>query len=348
MAGVSLGLALGSKYTAVLLPFGVFIALFSQHNLRERLKEPGPYVATIIALIVFSPVILWNARHEWLSFAFQLQHGFGGASGSILNREAELIAGQLGLVSPIVFVLCVIAVVRSLRHGSAHVHGLLAIVAIVVFAFFMYSATRRRVEANWPAMAYVPAVLLLAAQTRTHSLERWLRAGVVLSGVLALVTYVNAFVPILPVPARRDPAARASGWDDLARAVNRVYSVRRPISSYRTHVGADRYQDASELAFHLRDVPEAFALNLAGRPNQYDLWPSFPERAQRRDALILVLDDVEGIHPTAAMLAPHFASRQQGEMVALARNGDVTKRLRIWVFDGWRGTWPEVPLRSRI
>lgn len=349
VSGIALGLAVSSKYTAVLLPLGALVALLSRQQLRERLKDPGPYMATLVAVAVFSPVLLWNARHDWISFTFQLRHGLAGAAGSIIARELDLIGGQVGLVSPILFVMCAIATARSLRAPRAPTHVPLAVIAIAIFGFFVYSATRRRVEANWPALAYVPAVALLVAQARTVRWERWLLAGIALSGALTLVTYVNAFVPILPVPARRDPAARASGWDDLAAAVNRVYSVRRPISSYRTLVGADRYQEASELAFHLPDQPETFALNLSGRPNQYDLWPTFPERAQPRDALILVLDDVEGAgqHPTAALLAPHFITVRQGDPVALARNGDVTKRLRIWVLDGWRGTWPEGSLRSR-
>lgn len=343
-AGAALGFAFLSKYTAVLLPLGVFVALLSRRDLRGRLKEPGPYVATVVALVIFAPVIAWNARHGWISFAFQLQHGFGGGAGSALKREIELIGGQLGLVSPILFVMMLIAAARSFR---SPVSSLLAVISIVVFAFFMYSATRRRVEANWPAIAYIPGVLLLAAHVGTKRWETWMRAGIAVAAILTLVTYANAFTPILPVPARRDPAARASGWNELARAVDRIYSTRLQLSPYRTFVAADRYQDASELAFHLPANPETFALNFSGRANQYDLWPSFPERAHPRDALLLVLDDAEGVHPTAAMLEPHFTTLRQGEQVTLARNGDVVRRLRIWLLDGWRGTWPAARLRSR-
>jgi hypothetical protein len=223
----------------------------------------------------------------------------------------------------------------------------LAIVAVTVFAFFMYSATHRRVEANWPAIAYVPAILLVTPW-RGSKWNTWYKAGVLLAAILTAVTYVNAFTPILlSVPARRDPAARAAGWEDLARAVDRVYAPRLPISSYQTFVAADRYQEASELAFHLPNHPHTFALNFTGRANQYDLWTAFPARAHRRDALILVLDESDGVHPTATLLAPHFTTVQRGDVVALARNDDVVKRVRIWLLSGWLGTWPQRPLRSR-
>jgi 4-amino-4-deoxy-L-arabinose transferase-like glycosyltransferase len=345
LGGAALGLAMLSKYTGVLLPLGVFAALLARKPLRARLGEPGPYVATAIALLVFSPVVVWNASHDWASFAFQLQHGLGGVSGSALKRELELIGGQAGLVTPILFAMMVIALRASPAAPSAS--ALLAPIAITIFAFFMYSATRRRVEANWPALAYLPGMLLIAARASSRQWDRWMRAGIGLAALFTLVGYVNAFAPILPVPARRDPVARSHGWNDLARAVNRIYEPRLPISSYRTWVAADRYQEASELAFHLPNHPETFALNLTSRPNQYDLWPSFVDRAYRRDGMILVVDDVAGEHPTVAALTPHFGRVTRAEQVVLARAGDPVKYLRIWVLDGWLGSWPERSLRSR-
>ena len=347
VAGAAVGLAFCSKLTSVLLPFGVFIGLLATRDLRRRLTEPGPYLATVIAALVFLPVVLWNARHGWISLAFQLKHGFGGASGAVLERELDLIGGQIGLVSPILFAMCAAACVSAIRSRSSSLRVMFALVSIVIFAFFMYSATRRRVEANWPALAYVPGVLLLVSHAGSRSWDRWLRAGISLAAVLTVVTYANAFTPILPVPARRDPAARASGWKELAAAVERARE-KGPVSpSGRTHIAADRYQEASALAFHLPGNPETFSLNVSSRANQYDLWPSFPQRARLDDSLILVLDDVAGTHPTVDTLASHFASVERGALVALSRNGDPVKNLRLWLLRGWRGTWPSSRLRSR-
>ena len=347
IAGVALGLALCAKYTAVLIPFGLLVAFGVRRPLRVRLAEPGPYLAVLVALLVFSPVILWNARHDWISFAFQIQHGLGRVRGSAINRELELIGGQMGLITPILFVMMAVATYRALRRPASAIGAALAVTATVIFAFFMYSATKRRAEANWPALAYVPAMLLLVAHEGAARWRRWLMAGIGLAATLTVVTYVNAFTPVLPVPARRDPAARAHGWAELARAVEAVHVTRRPISSYRTWIAADRYQDASELAFHLPEQPETFSLNLSGRANHYDLWPSFTDRAQRRDGLILVVDAVEGVHPAVATLAPHFASVTPGAVITLARDGDPVKHMRMWVLDGWFGTWPKGRLRSR-
>ena len=338
-AGVALGLAVASKYTAAILPIGIFMG-FLASPLRARLATPGPYLATGISLLVFLPVIRWNAANDWISFAFQFSHGLGAVGGSAIRRELELFGGQMGLVSPVLFVVCAIGVWRGLRTEDDALRRVFAVASLLIFAFFVYSATKRRVEANWPALAYLPALVLAASQLASTRWAKWFRGGVYVAAALSAVVYVNAFVPVLPVPARRDPAARAHGWDDLAAAVHEVHAPRLAISSYRTWVAADRYQDASELAFHLPDHPEVFSLNLSGRANTYDLWPAFTERAHPRDALILVVDEVAGTHPGLVMLSPHFERVTKGEMVTLARNGDPVKYLRIWVLDRWRGSWP--------
>jgi len=153
---------------------------------------------------------------------------------------------------------------------------------------------------------------------------------------LSLVTYVNAYVPVLPVPARRDPAARAAEWDVLADAVARAVRV----DTTRVHVAADRYQDASELAFHLPGHPTTYALNLGSRRNQYGLWPSFRQTARAGDDLVLVLDDTPEVPAQIVALTPHFFAVARGDSARLERGGEFVKQFRLWQLRAWRGTWP--------
>jgi hypothetical protein len=114
-------------------------------------------------------------------------------------------------------------------------------------------------------------------------------------------------------------------------------------ASARTFVGADRYQDVSELAFHLPDHPVAFCVCLTGRHNQYELWPGFPDVAKPGDALVLLLDERKPgvVHETAALLAPYFTSVAQGVPAPLLRGSDTVTVRRVWTLAGYRGGWPE-------
>jgi len=334
-AGVALGLAFASKYTSILLPVSLTIAVIARPSLRSRLREPGPYVACVLATLVFLPVLQWNAAHDWISFRFQLQHGLGtGARGSPLKRELDLLGGQLGLVSPILFVVGAVAVWRALRRPVDDVRFALAMVATASWAFFVYSALKKSVEANWPAPSYVPGVALLVA---APGLARWTRRGVILAAVLVAIVYVHALVPVLPLPARRDPIARSAGWSAMAA---RVDAARRLAPGSRAWVGADRYQDVSELAWHLDGEPDVFCMCFTGRTNQYALWPQFPQRAHLGDALVLALDETPDVHGTVVTLTPYFTSATRGALAPLLRGRDTVSVRRVWVLEGYRGGWP--------
>jgi 4-amino-4-deoxy-L-arabinose transferase-like glycosyltransferase len=89
-AGVLLGLAGLSKYTAVLPAAALVLTLSSTQGLRW-LRTPGPWLALVIACGLVSPVFYWNAQHEWVSFVYQLNHGSGG------QWQARRLLGFIGL-----------------------------------------------------------------------------------------------------------------------------------------------------------------------------------------------------------------------------------------------------------
>jgi dolichol-phosphate mannosyltransferase len=70
-AGACLGLGLLSKYTALLLAPAAIAFVLLDHDSRRWLRRREPYFAALLALALFTPVIVWNAGNEWASFAFQ-------------------------------------------------------------------------------------------------------------------------------------------------------------------------------------------------------------------------------------------------------------------------------------
>jgi 4-amino-4-deoxy-L-arabinose transferase-like glycosyltransferase len=334
-AGLALGAALVSKYTAVLVPASLFVACALHPQLRTRFAEPGPYIATVIAAAMFAPVVLWNADNEWISFRFQLGLGFGsGAKGNVLTRELELVGGQLGLATPILAVMLANATWQALRGNSARKFALGAM-ALGPIVFFAISATRRSVEANWPALAYPAAIMLLASSTMSANAQTWWKRGVALAAALLLVASLQAWKPLLPLAPRKDPIARAHGWTQLAAVVD---SVARSTAANRDTattlwLAAERYQEASELAYHLPGNPEVLSLNIAGRANQYDLWKTPYNSIRLGDALVASFDANPEGDARAALVSAWFRETRVGPAIALRRGkGEVAHR-KIWIFD---------------
>ena len=342
--GVALGLAFSSKYTSILMPVGASLAVLSRSTLRQRLREPGPYVACVVATIVFLPVLKWNASHDWVSFGFQLHHGLAAPSRrdifAPLKRLGDMIGGQAGLVSPILFVLFGVAAVRGLRRSASDAAYVLAVITAFTFLFFCYSATRQRVEANWPAPAYIAAIPLLAALPMSAALRRWLRAGLWLAATMSLLIYVHAAFDVLPIPPRKDPVARSAGWRELASAASLTAQRTAVASRGRTWIAADRYNDAAELAFYAPGHPTTFSLNLGGRTNQYDLWPGFADLARTGDNLVVALDESAEVHPIVAQLARYFKTIARDTLVDMKNRHGLVSQRRLWVLREWIGGWP--------
>lgn len=336
-AGLAAGAALLSKYTAVILPGGILVALLVAPSLRRTLATPGPWLSALVMLLCFLPVVQWNASHDWSSFRFQLAHGLGSPINlGALGREVELIGGQVLLASPILFVLGVSAVTLSAR-ADEPARRVLAAVALFTAALFAYSALRRRVEANWPAVAWVPVVILLGTSAYAGASRFWRRAAISVGFLFTVVLYLQAATGVFPVPVRRDPTVKAYGWEDLAEVVGKTASAQ----ARRPWLAANRYQDAAELAFHLEGHPQVSSLNIGARDNQYRYWPGFPEIAKPGDDLLLVLPELPGVGTPAPilMLAPHFDTVEPGEAALMHRDGKVVSRRRLWLLRGWHGAW---------
>ena len=227
-----------------------------------------------------------------------------------------------------------LAVWRTFRERATDARFALAVVATGSWVFFAWSAIRRPVEANWPAPSYIPGIALLAALRPPG--DRWLRGGIALAAALVAVIYVHAVHPVLPLPARRDPVARSAGWSGVGEQVQHARSA----LAGRTFAGSDRYQDVSELAWHLPGRPMTYCTCVNGRHNQYELWPGFANVAAPGDNLVLALDETPGTPDTVERLAPYFATVERGALAPLLRGSDTVAVRRVWVLTGYRGGWP--------
>lgn len=112
-AGLMLGLAALSKYHAVLFAGGVaFFMMATPH--RRQLAGSAPWLAAAVAIVVASPVLIWNADNQWVSILFQASRGLGrdGVNWSGFGRA---ILGQMAYLGPWTLVAALLTLVSQLR-----------------------------------------------------------------------------------------------------------------------------------------------------------------------------------------------------------------------------------------
>ena len=115
-AGVFAGLALLSKFTAVMLVPAVLAFMLIPDWRRRWLTSPYPWAAALIAVAVFSPVLIWNAQHDWASFRFQSVRAVATHELS-LRTVGDFFGLQFFLVGPILLPVLLSAVTLTAWRG---------------------------------------------------------------------------------------------------------------------------------------------------------------------------------------------------------------------------------------
>ena len=285
--GALLGLAGLSKYTAVLLVIGLVIFVVWERRWRWFV-EPGAWLAVTIALCMITPVIDWNARHDWASFAYQWRHVEGG--GSKLGNAALFVVGQIAAYSVVV----AFAAWRPALGARATLARLLTSLGAPIVIAGALSAGRP----HWTYAGWLLLTPLVACRLAAPAWSRGLRVAAVSSAVVSAVT-IGAMLSLLIFrPVERFPFVAPAlsgliGWDDAARRANELRVAEFPADAGATLMVA-RWTYASRLAWYARPVP--VQLNDVAK-SQFDYWFGKP-----RGPAILVqpVDDPAAPLPTLA------------------------------------------------
>lgn len=136
--GASLGLGFCSKYHIVLFILGG-IASFFFNNSFKKIRPLGVFMTLLGGIIFSMPVLVWNYQNEWVSFLFQLHHGFGRSYYNF-DWTWSYILGQILILSPLVFY-------GLIRHQKKSIDLTFAASQLL---FFITSTFKSVVEANWP------------------------------------------------------------------------------------------------------------------------------------------------------------------------------------------------------
>jgi 4-amino-4-deoxy-L-arabinose transferase-like glycosyltransferase len=247
VAGLCAGLAIDSKYTAAMLWFGIALWLLVCPAARSWLRRTWPWLAGAIGLLSFVPVALWEAAHGWPSFVRQGGRLTDWHPAEAVRFLAELFAGQAGLATPLVFVLCVAGTVRATHEawrtlGAAS--ALLAALTLPPAVLFIQHGFGDRVQGNWPAVIY-PAAAIAAGGLPAPVWRRLWRWAVALGLAVSFLVYIQATLTPLSLPAGYDPIARQlGGWRALAAEIDTVR-----LRTGAQFVLADQYGVAAELAW---------------------------------------------------------------------------------------------------
>ena len=271
-AGLCAGLALFSKYTAVLVIGGAFVYLLTAPAHRSWLARPEPYLGGLLALAVFAPVVLWNQAHGWASFAFQGDRAVGLWFHPL--QPFVVLGGEALFVLPWIWLPMMAAFLAALRRGPADWRSwlLCCLGAPPIAAFALIAASSsQRVLFHWAAPGYLMLFPLLGAWIAERSAA--IRPAIIATAAFALVAVAVASTqvrldwmhPALAAFARHDPDLAAIDWTSL-----RTELTARGLLTPGTVVGVPDWRDAGKLAYALGPGVTVLCLNSDARQFGFD------------------------------------------------------------------------------
>ncbi|HVM81560.1 MAG TPA: glycosyltransferase family 39 protein [Stellaceae bacterium] len=322
--GICGGLALLSKYTALLGLAGAGLYLLTQPDHRRWLLRPEPYAAALVALILFSPVLIWNAQHEWISFAFQ----GGRAGGTRLHPIAPFVTlfGEALFLLPWIWLPLVLVLLQAMRSGPRKPNEwLLCCLGALPIVFFSLVAlwAKDRVAFHWAAPGYLLLFPLLgrAVAARLARGERLVRFWIAGSALLIVATFFIVASEVrwnwLPevgeqFAAGRDPDLAAVDWT----SVRKQMADRRLLGPDTPVVATTRWYDAGKLDYALRGTVPVICL--CSDPREYGLAAN-ARQFRGRDVLIVA----PRMQPSevVARFGPLFASIEELPTLTLVHGG---------------------------
>ncbi len=257
-AGITMGLAFDSKYTAILLQLGLLAFLLFSKNYRKLLISPWLWLSLIISILVTFPVWWWNYQHDFASFLFQSSNRT--SSISQFKVSPKLFFGALGhqlvLLLPIllsIFFLFTFKYVKrfitKFKLPNNKTLFLLAFFIPTFLGFFLLTPIYW-VKLNWMMPSYITGIII-ASMFFTKKL---LKYQIIISIVIHLLVSIQILFYVVPIKSDDTWV----GWKELATEIEKLQEEKPNTFVFSN----DGYKTSAALNFFMND--KVYAQNIIG------------------------------------------------------------------------------------
>jgi hypothetical protein len=273
LLGVVMGLGLLNKIDFLWFGVGLAAALLLT-DLRKHLKTPWPYAAAGIALLIFSPYIIWNITHDFAHLEFIRNASAGKYSG--LSR-LDFLSGQVLNLNPVNLLIWLPGLLFLLFSREGRRFRALGIIYAAAFVILLANP-HSKAEYLGPAYTMLFAAGGVAIERWASRRRRgWAVVSLAVLSALSSLILLPLAVPVLPVetfikyqaalgmkPSTAEDNelselpqfyADMFGWEGLAKDVSAVYQSLPELERAATVVLARNYGEAASLEYYASKYP---------------------------------------------------------------------------------------------
>jgi len=310
LLGVFVGLAALSKYTAVTVVASLILIMLFEKKW-HWLTSKGLWIAIVIALVFISPVLYWNAIHEWASFIYQIDHGTKSSEWR-LSRLLQTQGIQFFAYTPFLFLFGWWMMLKPSNYLKANTR-LLLLFALPITLLFAWGSGYEKSLPHWVSLAWVLLIPIIVDTLWQLRHKTWVKVvtglHVVLMGIAVLVIHSFLLKPWIPFPDHKHPLQGDHGWPQAAQtAIELQQSLANSPEELPLFVSNWSY--ASHLAWYSRPQPVYIT---SAKQTQFEFWFGKPSNGMNG---ILVAPHYED-NPPKTGVKNHFESCKELKVESL-------------------------------
>ena len=329
LAGVAMGLSFNSKYTAILLQFGLLAFLIFSHKYRKLLRSPWLWFSLIISVAVTFPVWYWNYQNEFASFVFQSSERTSSISEFKISPKNFFgaIGHQMFLLLPVLFLICITFTFKYAKRAvlkfklpSSKTLFLLAFFVPTFVGFFLLTPIYW-VKLNWMMPSYISGIIIAAMFIN----KKLLKIQIVFSIVFHVLFSLQILFYLVPIKSDDTWV----GWRELAEKTEQLQETYAGTFVFSN----DNYKTSACLNFFMEE--KVFAQNIIGLPAlHFDYLGDDLTMLKGKNALFIDSDkrfkDGNKRGEINPLLNSHFQKVKELAPIIVKINGKESRK--FWVF----------------
>ena len=307
--GFLVGVGLLNKISMAWLAFGIVIG-FLATNKRPVFATRWPYISGLIAIVLFSPYIIWNITHNFAHLEFMRN---AVAEKYVGVTVLDFLLGQFLLMGPVSALVWLAGLYFFLMHKEGKEFRILGIALSVVILILIVNGHSKPeyLSPSVPIMFAAGAVFL--EKILRGKYFAWLKIALPAVIVIIGIAMAPMATPILPVETYISYSkavgyapesvegleltelpqfyADMFGWENMARTVSEVYMSLPPEERSTTIILGTNYGEAGAMDYYRKkySLPEVIAPH-----NNYCFWS---EELENNDINTAILIQREGLDP---------------------------------------------------
>lgn len=270
LLGIVLGIAGLAKYTAILLVPPIFIYLIMKRRY-DLIFSWRMVFASVLAILMVTPVIYWNIQHDFISFRYQTGHVLGPSSISLV-KPFESLAAQFGAYSPFLFLIAFYGFIKGLRNKDDGIR-LAVLFGGVIYAFFIYSSFYETTLPHWTSLFYllfIPIGVYYLMSDTTPFKRKFLKVSIWFSLILTLFLYVELSAKFFRFPDYQSPFRDIYGYETIAKEADTVFKGN---NNPRKGLAVSNWTMGSRMMYYALPYNMPIFL-IEERKDQFELWQS--------------------------------------------------------------------------